>query len=198
MGVALTVWQDRISPVFDVAQTLLIVELHNREIIKRFSVPMVPRVSSHLAGWLKDLGIDVLICGAISQLPAAIVEAEGIQLLSFVGGNVEDVLRSYMNGIQITSIYALPGCGCRQRLQKGRAGFLTQQRKEVNRMPGRDKTGPPQGGGAGTGRGRGGCVSGQGDIPQGQPRGTGKGQGQNQGQGAGRGAGQGRGNRNKG
>jgi len=198
MKVALTVWQDRISPVFDVAQTLLIVELHNREIIKRFSEPMVPELSSRLAGWLKDLGVEVLICGAISHLPSAIVEAEGVQLLSFVGGNIEDVLKAYMDGMPITSIYALPGCGRRQRSQKGRAGFLTQQRKEVNRMPGRDKTGPPQGGGAGTGRGRGGCVSGQADIPQGQPRGTGKRQGQNQGQGTGRGAGQGRGNRNKG
>jgi len=197
MKVALTIWEDRISPVFDVAQTLLIVEFYDGKIVRRFSETMLPEKSSCLAGWLKDLGVDVLICGAISHFPASIIESGGIQLQSFVGGKVEDVLSSYITGLQITTIYSLPGCGRQYRLQGSRAGFLHQQRKEVRIMPGRDKTGP-QGGGSSTGRGRGGCGTGQGDITQGQGRGAGKGQKQGQGQGAGRGAGQGRGSRNKG
>ncbi|MBV5306635.1 MAG: NifB/NifX family molybdenum-iron cluster-binding protein [Desulfobulbaceae bacterium] len=197
MKVALTIWEDRISPVFDVAQTLLIVEFHDGKIVRRFFEPMVPEMSSCLACWLKDLGVEVLICGAISQMPANIIEAAGVQLQSFVGGKVEEVLGSFITGLQITTIYALPGCGRHYRLQGSRAGFLHQQRKEVRRMPGRDKTGP-QGGGSSTGRGRGGCGTGQGDTTQGQGRGSGKGQGQGQGQGGGQGAGQGRRNRNKG
>jgi predicted Fe-Mo cluster-binding NifX family protein len=197
MKVALTIWEDRISPVFDVAQTLLIVEFYDGKIVRRFSETMLPEKSSCLAGWLKNLGVDVLICGAISHFPASIIESGGIQLQAFVGGKVEDVLSSYITGLQITTIYSLPGCGRQYRLQGSRAGFLHQQRKEVRIMPGRDKTGP-QGGGSSTGRGRGSCGTGQSDITQGQGRGAGKGQKQGQGQGAGRGAGQGRGRRNKG
>lgn len=193
MKVALTVWEGKISPVFDVARSLLIVELKNGEIAGRDYVPMFAEPSSRLGEWLRELGVDVLICGAISQVPAIILETGGVRLLAFIGGNVEEVLTSFVNGEPITEIYSLPGCGRCHGWQRGRAGCMNQQAKEVRKMPGRDKTGP-LGSGAGTGRGRGGCGSNQGGNTSGQGRGSGTGQRQ----GAGKGAGRGRGSGNKG
>jgi len=191
MKVALTVWEDRISPVFDVARTLLIVELENGEIAGRDYVPMFAEPSSLLAERLRELGVDVLICGAISQVPAIILETGGVRLLAFIGGNVEEVLTSYVKGEPIASIYSLPGCGRSQGWHGGRAGFTNQPLKEVRTMPGRDKTGL-SGSGPGTGRGRGGCGSNQSGGTSGQGRGSGKGRGQ------GTGAGRGRNNRGNG
>ena len=192
MKVALTVWEDKISPVFDVARTLLIAELENGEIVGRYYEPMFAEISSLLAEWLRELGVDVLVCGAISQVPAIILEAGGVRLLSFIGGNAEEVLTSFVKGEPITEMYSLPGCGRCHGRQRVRAGCVNQQFKEVRMMPGRDKTGP-LGSGAGTGRGRGGCGSGQGGATSGQGRGAGKGQRQ----GAGKGTGRGRGNGNR-
>lgn len=198
MKVALTAWENRISPVFDAARTLLIADIENGEIVNRRYDSLFPEMSARLAARLKDLGVEVLICGAISQLPAAVIEAGGVQLIPFIGGNIEDVLTSYAKGTQIVSVFSMPGCGGRQRRQRGRAFFLNEQ-KEVRTMPRGDKTGPG-GKGPGSGRGQGPCGGGQGAGQSGQgpgrgEKGQGQGPGQGSGRGAGRGSGQGRGNR---
>ncbi|MBC2716332.1 MAG: hypothetical protein HF978_13565 [Desulfobacteraceae bacterium] len=194
MRVALTAWEDRISPVFDSAKTLLIAEIENREIVNRRYEAFIPEMSSRLAGMLSGLGLDVLICGAISQIPAGIIETCGIRLIPFIGGNVEEVLVSYANGEEIVPVFSMPGCGRRHRQKRGRVAFLNQQ-KEVRNMPGGDRTGP-QGNGPGTGRGSGGGNKGKpGKIP-GQGQGQGQGQGRGRGGRPGQGTGQGRGKRN--
>ncbi|MEZ4551736.1 MAG: hypothetical protein R2860_13105 [Desulfobacterales bacterium] len=48
MKVALTAWEDRISPVFDAARTLLIAEVENGEIVKRQHVSFFPECPG---GW---------------------------------------------------------------------------------------------------------------------------------------------------
>ncbi len=185
MKVALTAWEDRISPVFDSARTLLIAEIKNGEIVDRQLEPFAPDMISRMPGRINALGIDVMICGAISQLPARIVEACGVRLIPFVSGQVEEVLASYANGAQIVPAFSMPGCGRRHGQERGRKGYLNSQ-KEVRVMPKKDKTGP-QGDGAGTGRGSGGCKPDQGGRGSGQGRGRGGRQGQGQGQGQGRG-----------
>jgi predicted Fe-Mo cluster-binding NifX family protein len=141
MKVALTVWEDRISPVFDAARMLMIADIENGQILNRRMAAFSPEMSLRLSGHLKQLGIDVLICGAISRLPAGMIEAGGVQLIPFIGGHTEAVLAAYAGGQPIASKYSLPGCGRRIRRQKGRAFFLNQW-KEVNTMPGGDGSGP--------------------------------------------------------
>lgn len=187
MKVALTAWEDRISPVFDSARILLIAEINNGQILNRRFETFIPAMFSRLPERMNELGIDVLICGAISQIPARIVETCGVRLIPFVSGQVEDVLISYANGAQIVPAFSMPGCGRRHGQETGRKGFLNRQ-KEVRMMPRGDRTGP-RGEGAGSGKGRGGCSPGQ------DGRGTGQGRGRGGRQGKGQGQGQGRGNR---
>lgn len=183
MKVALTVWEDRISPVFDSARTLLIAEITDNEIVSRHFETFMPEMTVRLAGSLKNLHIDVLICGAISQFPAGIIENAGIELIPFVSGNAEDVLVSYANEIQMVPAFSMPGCGWRHGQKNGRKEFFNHQ-KEVRMMPGGNKK-VPQRGGAGTGKGRGGCSSGKGgrNPDQGCGRRSGKGRGSGQGAG---------------
>lgn len=183
MKVALTVWGDRISPVFDAARTILIAEIQDGEIVDRRNEAFLPEMSCRLAGMLNNLGIDVLICGAISQLPAGIIENSGIKLIPFVVGNVEKVLGSYVNGAQIVPAFSMPGCGWRHGRKKGRAVFINRQ-KEVMGMPRGDGTGP-QGNGAATGKGRSVSNTGKGGGRPGKGRGRGSRQGQGQGTGQG-------------
>jgi len=128
MKVALTAWGDRISPVFDSSRTLLIAEIENNEIVGRRHEAFFPEMSWRLAGILNNLGIDVLICGAISQFPAGIIENSGIQLISFVGGTVEQVLGAYAGGIPIVPEFSQPGCGWRHGQRKGRNGILNHHK----------------------------------------------------------------------
>jgi predicted Fe-Mo cluster-binding NifX family protein len=45
---------------------------------------------------LFELGIEVLICGAISDFLARMIEAYGIHMVAFVSGNVHEVLEAYL------------------------------------------------------------------------------------------------------
>jgi len=193
MKAALTIWGNRISPVFDSANTLLIVEIKDREICSRRYEPFYPDFPSRLAGRLTDLGVGVLICGAISEMPAAVIESAGVKLIPFITGSTDEVLDAYARGISFVDSFLMPGCGFRNRKHAGR-GSKQQgcfgQIQGVNCMPKGDKTGP-QGLGPGTGKGRGGCKTGSG----GQDFGQGQGRGKSGGRGRGKRGGQGRGQR---
>ena len=66
MKMALTVWGNRISPVFDAAHMLLVVEVENTKIISRRYEPFYPELPTRLALRLAEMNVATLICGAIS------------------------------------------------------------------------------------------------------------------------------------
>ena len=182
MKFALTIWGNSISPVFDSARKLLIVEIENNKVVTRQYELFNAEMNSDLAKMLTDLQINVLICGAISKRFSDIIETSEIKLIPFITGHVDVVLESYMKNSRVVADFFMPGCRNKHyRQRNGRNNFINIRAKEVN-MPRTDGTGP-QGQGPGTGRNQGPCQG------QGQGRGQGRGQGQ------GGGAGQGRGNR---
>lgn len=115
MKVALTVWENRISPVFDSARMLLIANIENKTVKSRRYEPFDSELSLRRAGKLSDLGIKVLICGAISQPLANMVEAYGIHLIPFVVGGVNQVLDAYLKGILSSPNFRMSGCKAKGR-----------------------------------------------------------------------------------
>ncbi len=110
MITALTVWENRISPVFDSSHTLLVAQIENNEIANRHLEPFNPSLPSHFADRLNAIGVEMLICGAISQLPADIIEAIGIKLIPFISGNTDEVLENLAKDQPIVPRFLMPGC----------------------------------------------------------------------------------------
>jgi predicted Fe-Mo cluster-binding NifX family protein len=133
MKVALTVWEKRISPVFDSAAMLLIAEIENSEVTAKYTEPFNPEMPSQLAMSLNVQDVDTLICGAISEVPADMIEAEGIKLIPFISGDVYEILNFYAKGIPIVPEFLMPGCGRGQRKCKKR-DTLSGRKKEVNNV----------------------------------------------------------------
>lgn len=110
MKVALTVWENRISPLFDAACTLLVTDINNGSIQEKrlesinFESPCM-RISR-----IDSLDIDILICGGISDFYANLIEARGTKIISFVSGDTDDVLNAYINGNIYNKDYRMPGC----------------------------------------------------------------------------------------
>ena len=109
MNVAITVWDQRISPVFDAAETLLVVRVEETVIVDR-------KVRGFQAGrfvrfvqLLEDMKVRVLICGALCAGPAGILESRDIHVLSFIAGDVEEILQRYARGKDLHG-FAMPGC----------------------------------------------------------------------------------------
>lgn len=115
MKVALAVWGNRISPVFDTANMLLVAEIKEKKVVSKHHEPFDPALFSRLANRLTELDITVLICGAISKVPENIIDASRITLIPFISGKADDVLECYAQGIQIIPAFLMPGCGRKRR-----------------------------------------------------------------------------------
>lgn len=108
MRVALTVWGNRISPVFDSAQKLLIIEIENHQVVGKTYEPFDSESPSLLEN-LQRLDISVLICGAISERPANLIATSKIKLIPFITGNAVQVLEQYLSNKPFPPAYFMPG-----------------------------------------------------------------------------------------
>ncbi len=112
--IAVTAWGDRVSPVFDSAQTLLLIEMAANKILERRYQHFHPWTLKHHLPYLLELEPEVIICGAISEEPALVLEKAGIMLISFISGEIEEILPLYMQGNKNWCGFAMPGC-CRRQ-----------------------------------------------------------------------------------
>ena len=109
MKVALPVWQGHVSSVFDFAHKLLVIELDNEGEKGRQEIVLVEQSDPERVTTLKQLGIGVLICGAISRPLAELINASGIQVLPFVTGSTEHIVNAYKTGQLSQPQYTLLG-----------------------------------------------------------------------------------------
>jgi predicted Fe-Mo cluster-binding NifX family protein len=109
MKIAIPVWNNCVSNVFDFAHRLLLVEIENNKEVNRSEIPLEVHSLPQRAGQLKSLGVDVLVCGAISRALAYMVTASGIEVLAFVTGRVDDVLGAYLTGQLAKPQFIMPG-----------------------------------------------------------------------------------------
>jgi predicted Fe-Mo cluster-binding NifX family protein len=110
MKLALTVWENRISPLFDCARGLLIVEIADQTAIGRHFESFNYESPLSRATRLSDLGVNVLICGAVSDSFASVIETCGIRMIPFVSGAVEEVIDAYLKRGLSDSKFRMPGC----------------------------------------------------------------------------------------
>jgi len=95
MRLVLTVWKNRISPVADSARQILVVDAGNNMILDRRTESFESESVFHRAKMIADLGAEIFICGAISDFFSSLLEGNGIRLISFICGEVEEVLCAY-------------------------------------------------------------------------------------------------------
>lgn len=124
MKVAIPIWNGSVSSVFDFAHKLLLLDIENGREINRLEISLSPESVPQRAGRLKDLGVNVLVCGAISQALANMVTASGIQVLPYVTGRFDDILQAYLTGQLILPQFTMPGywTGARRGFGRRRRG----------------------------------------------------------------------------
>ena len=107
--IAIPTWNGRISPVFDTALRLLLVDVRQRGEHSRFEIdisePFLPSKTMRLT----ELRVETLICGAISGQFAQMITSAGIELIPWISGQVEDVLRAFLGGDLFDMQFVMPG-----------------------------------------------------------------------------------------
>jgi predicted Fe-Mo cluster-binding NifX family protein len=110
MKIALPEWNDHISPVFDVADNILIYEYRNGEKEKHEIVSLPVAGPLMRASILKAHGVAIVICGAISRLAENALFMKNIQTISYKCGQITEILSAFRNGHLEDAVFSMPGC----------------------------------------------------------------------------------------
>ena len=123
MMIAIPFWQSRVSPVFDSASRLMLAHVESGNVLSRHEAPLVEALLPRRAARLSELGVDVLVCGAISQPLKMMVTNCGIRVVAWVAGDVEDVLAAQVAGTLTEPRFMMPGCCPQRGMSRRRRGF---------------------------------------------------------------------------
>jgi predicted Fe-Mo cluster-binding NifX family protein len=119
MRTAIPIADGRISPVFDVARRLLLVDIENEREVRRTEQVLEEMELAARARRVAELGVELLICGAISRPLEAMLLSTGVDVVPQTCGPVEDVLRAFASGQLTEQAFVIPGCCGHRRQSRG-------------------------------------------------------------------------------
>jgi predicted Fe-Mo cluster-binding NifX family protein len=122
MKVAVTVWEERISPVFDVCREALIMEIDKGRILstvtEKFENPSPFKKIERLV----QLGVETLICGAISESLNRDLADRKVEVIGFIAGPVDEVIQAFLSKSLPNAALYMPGyCGGQKRRRSRRS-----------------------------------------------------------------------------
>jgi predicted Fe-Mo cluster-binding NifX family protein len=117
MKVAITIWNDRVSPVLDTARRLKIVALDNGQKTSEDHIDIPDFDSFQRVQFMRDLGVDILICGAVSHQLEMLLRRAKINVFSWIRGNIDDIISACSRNNLDGKIFRMPGYFHRQRGQ---------------------------------------------------------------------------------
>ena len=150
---AISVWNGRVAPVFDVANHLLLIEINNDTVAntKKTDMPDSPALKSRK---ISEIGIKTLICGAISMPLEEAIKANGIMVFSFISGEVDIVVSAWLSGTLLEESFLMPGC-CGRRFRNKFHGNFSDNREAKMQQGNRGGGGQMVGQGMNQAKGRG-------------------------------------------
>ena len=121
MKVAFSYLDRRISPVFDNSCRVLLVEEEKGRILSQERLALAAVTPMQRSIQLAELGIETLICGAISKPLQSTIKSYGIQVVSFVAGDLQEVVQAWQENRLETEEFRMPGCRCVGGAGRGRS-----------------------------------------------------------------------------
>jgi predicted Fe-Mo cluster-binding NifX family protein len=110
MKIAIPVCGNRVSTVFDTADELLMIETRTGVAPEQSRAFWREDTLIDRTARIRELGVQVLICGALSGAVSRMLEAAGVRVIPFIRGTVDEVFDAFCNGKLKGSHFFLPGC----------------------------------------------------------------------------------------
>lgn len=126
---AIPVFQDRISPLLDEARRFILVELTDGSVLQRSVVTLNAGSAMLRMAKLKEIGVSVIISGAVSGYLSAFINEQGFIHYSWASGQVDEVVSLYLDG----RLKPAGDCGkpCRGSGRSCKQGFACGK-KDIN------------------------------------------------------------------
>lgn len=132
MKIAVSVWEGKVSPVFDTASRLLILDVEEKRETSRFEMYLDEQTLIRKCSRIRGLEVEVLICGAISRYFQGILTTSGITVIPWICGSAKEVVAAYMEGTLLHSRFLMPGCNRKKKGEMCKKG--KQIRKDSKRV----------------------------------------------------------------
>ena len=110
---AFAAWNNRIAPVFDVTRQVRVVESQSGKRVGAAQEVELDGLPLARALRLAELGVCTLVCGAISRPLRDLVANQGIRVIPFVAGELDEVVQAWLSGGLNGDAFSMPGC-CRR------------------------------------------------------------------------------------
>jgi predicted Fe-Mo cluster-binding NifX family protein len=117
-------WQDRVSPVLDTADNFLIADIRAADRIERERINLAGKSYAEKARVLRERGVNVLLCGAISDYCRGIFVFGGIEVIAWLRGTIDRLIEAYVSGGLNEATFVMPGCCGRRRRRRRRKGMF--------------------------------------------------------------------------
>lgn len=114
MIIAVSVWNGRVSPVFDVAQNLLLIDRRGAGEANRCTLSIAGLSPLVIVETLKSKRVEMVICGAISEDFLRNLTVSGIRVEPWICGNTEEIIQALLQNKLFDQCHHMPGC-CRFR-----------------------------------------------------------------------------------
>jgi len=118
MKIAIPHWQGRVSPVFDVSDGLLLIDVKDGGEVRREGMVLVHSDPFARAKEVADLGTKALLCGAVSHVLERALVGAGVEVFGFICGDLEAVLEAFLRGQLDDDRFLMPGSCARRRRRK--------------------------------------------------------------------------------
>ena len=126
MKIAVSEHQNNVAATCDFANNVVVFTFDNDRIINRERLELNDHFIPLRCAKLRDHGVDILICGAISAPFVIMLQHRGIEVINGITGTVETVIQEFLKGDINSPQYLLPGFagkGCTQmQRRKNRRG----------------------------------------------------------------------------
>lgn len=110
MKVAFSFFEDRIAPVFDAAERILVAETEGASILTETVARLTAAQPLERAAALAGMGVQVVVCGAISADLQRYLVSRGLRVVPFVAGDLRDIMQAWLGGRMEAGEYRMPGC----------------------------------------------------------------------------------------
>ncbi|MFT9055495.1 MAG: NifB/NifX family molybdenum-iron cluster-binding protein [Ethanoligenens sp.] len=98
MKIAITTDGDKVFQHFGQCRTFTLFEIEDGSIIGKELIDASQHGHAALADFLTNSGVNVVICGGIGEGARRMLAAVGIELLSGMDGNIEEIVKAYLSG----------------------------------------------------------------------------------------------------
>lgn len=106
MRIAIPIWNDRVSPVFDVSRSIRVVDIADGAVSGEATYTLENEAR---ASKLVKLSVDILICAAISTNLEATLWVSGIEVIPDTCGDVDEIVEAFASGDTELTGFRSPG-----------------------------------------------------------------------------------------